>query len=43
VASIGLAGPLHRLNSEMSRRFGQLVLEAAQRAERRLGRREDVE
>jgi IclR family acetate operon transcriptional repressor len=42
VASIGLAGPLHRLNSEMSRRFGQLVLEAARRAERRLGRREDV-
>ena len=37
IAAVGLAGPLHRFNSENSRRFGQLVVESGHRAERRLG------
>jgi DNA-binding IclR family transcriptional regulator len=37
VAAVGLAGPLHRFNTETSQRFGQLVIQAGHRAERRLG------
>jgi DNA-binding IclR family transcriptional regulator len=37
IAAIGLAGPTHRLNTEVSRRCGQLVMDIARDAERRLG------
>ena len=37
IAALGLAGPLHRFDTEMSRRFGQLVVDAGHHAERRLG------
>ena len=37
IAALGLAGPLHRFDTETSRRFGQLVVDAGHRAERRLG------
>jgi DNA-binding IclR family transcriptional regulator len=37
IAALGLAGPLHRFDTETSRRFGQLVVDAGHHAERRLG------
>lgn len=37
IAALGLAGPLHRFDTETSRRFGQLVVDAGHHAEGRLG------